>query len=223
MFVGWNIDGEYAGKNLSTTITNASVITAKFVRIVSIEKVKRTLTSISGNETDITNNSAYGNIYITGNFVEGNDYSVETKTLNEVKNGAKIVAGTKLSLYTERNDGLHFLRFMILKGNTYDYYSLDNNNADKESDGYSAVTTEITTDISISVDFENEYDITYHISTINSELTIGDGLTLLNNEATNKVTAHAYYNSAKDNVVFYATLANNYALRSITINAPAIN
>ena len=222
MFVGWYIDGEYAGKDLSTTITNASVITAKFVRIVSIEKVKRTLTSISGNETDITNNSAYGNIYITGNFVEGNDYSVETKILNDVKTGAKIVAGTKLSLYTERNDGLHFLRFMILKGNTYDYYSLDNNNADKESDGYSAVTTEITTDISISVDFENEYDITYHISTINSELTIGDGLTLLNNEAINKVTAHAYYNSAKNNVVFYATLLDNYALRSITINGYSV-
>lgn len=218
MFVGWYADGSYKGVSSSIDISGASVITAKFAKIVSIKSVKRTLVSdISGNNVkDISSSSEYGEVYVTGNFIDGKEYSVKTKTLAEIKNGAKVVAGTKISIFTGRKEGTHFRRFSVYKGDVFNEYSLSNNNANKESDGFSAIIESADTeqDISITVEYEKAYDISYHVSTINTESSSGNGLELVSDS-----TAHSYYYSnASKTIDICAKVKSGYNLRYVYIN-----
>ena len=220
MFVGWFNNGKLVSTEKTITeadLTNPNTIVAKFLKIVVINNIHRYLIDVDGTEQDMTSSTDFGDIYVTGNFVEGNSYSVKTKTLaeivNELSTGVKIIAGTKLSLATNHYAGYSFYRFRIISNGTYNEFSLQNNNADVDSDGHSAVTTAIDGDIEICVDFEKPYNVTYFVSTTNKEGETKDGFTL------NQISSNNNYSyTSYKKLSFNGTLESGYVIDSVQIN-----
>lgn len=224
LFIGWFNNGKLVSTEKTVTekdITDPNTVVAKFIKIVVIDNISRFLIDVNGNEHDFTSSTDFGDVYVTGNFIEGTSYSVKTKTLAEIKadlkKGVKIVAGTKLSLATNHYSGYSFYRFRVISNGTYNEYSLQNNNANIDSDGHSAVTTPIDGDIEICVDFEKPYNITYFVSTSNTEGVSNNGFII------NQSTSKNYYSyTSYKRFTFVGTLESGYVLDSVEVNGKTV-
>lgn len=233
IFLGWYADGQFITKNY--TITNQDVrdphsVVAKFLKVAQLQGIDRLLIDNEGNETDITSDSKYGEVYVTGNFIEYNSetdsysYKVKTKTLTQLveefktKKHIDFVAGTKLSLATDHTGGVVFKQFRIeaVADQSYTPYCLSNRNADEGTDGHSAITTAIDADIKIHVDFEHAYSLSYLLSTMNADSVTGNGFTLNTKETMFRYTV----SSATATIfTFTGTLKEGYSIVGVELNS----